>query len=136
MVAMPQFVVDRLKDMDQINRMEQVRKDLLSENIRSVAGGEEFTDVTLVCKDGLQVQAHASLLAALSKKMGELFASCITTFPAMVVFIPDMKKEVVEKLLSLYSNKWEEVEVDHSLRQSVKLLAQFFSGFTSRGLGV
>ena len=122
MVAMHQLVLDCLKAMDQINRMEQVRKDLLSENIRSVAGGEEFTDVTLVCKDGLQVQAHASLLAALSKKMGELFATCITTFPAMVVFIPDMEKEVVEKLLSLYSNKWEVVEVDHSLRQAAELL--------------
>ena len=83
-----------------------------------------------------QVQTHASLLATLSKKRGELFTTCITTFPTMVVFIPDMKKEVVEMMLSLYSNKWEEVEVDHSLRQSVKLLAQFFSGFTSRGLGV
>ena len=43
----------------------------------------------------------------------------------MVVFIPDMKKEVVEKLLSLFSNKWEEVEIDHSLRQAAKLLTQF-----------
>ena len=63
--------------------------------------------------------------ATLSKKMGELFTTCITTFPIMVVFIPDMKREVVEKLLSLYSNKWEEVEVNHSLRQAAKLLAQF-----------
>ena len=31
----------------------------------------------------------------------------------------------MEKLLSLYSNKWEEVEVDHSVRQAAKLLAQF-----------
>ena len=37
----------------------------------------------------------------------------------------DMKKEVVEMMLSLYSNKWEEVEVDHSLRHAAKLLAQF-----------
>ena len=72
-----------------------------------------------------QVQTHASLLATLSKKRGELFTTCITTFPTIVVFIPDMKKEVVEMMLSLYSNKWEEVEVDHSLRQAAKLLAQF-----------
>ena len=61
-------------------------------------------------------------MATLSKKRGELFTTCITTFPTMVVFIPDMKKEVVEMMLSLYSNKWEEVEVDHSLRQAAELL--------------
>ena len=92
----------------------------MSELIRSVAEGTESTDITLVCKDGLHVQTHVSLLATLSKKMGELFAICIT-FPE-AIFVPDLKKESVEELLSLYSKEWEEVEVGLDLRQAAELL--------------
>ena len=120
MVKLYQFKLS-VTEMAQLRRMQQIRKDLLSESIRSVAGGDESTDVTLVCKDGLQVKTHAGLLAALSKKMGEIFATTVA-FPDMVVFVPDVKKECVEKLLSLYSKRWEELEVDVDLRQAAELL--------------
>ena len=101
--------------MEQIKRIHQ-----MNESIRSLVEGSESTDVTLVCKDGLQVKTHVSLLATLSKKMGELFAISIT-FPE-AIFLPDLKKESVEELLSLYRKKWEEVEVDLDLRQAAEVL--------------
>ena len=100
--------------------MDQVRMELLSKGVRSIAGGADSTDVTLVCEDGHKVHTHIGLLAALSKKMGEIFAS-LNVFPE-VVFIPDMKKEVVEKLLDLYSKRWNEIEVDLDLWKAAYLL--------------
>ena len=94
--------------------------ELLSNGVRSIAGGADSTDVTLVCEDGHKVHTHIGLLAALSKKLGEIFAS-LNVFPE-VVFIPDMKREVVEKLLDLYSNRWNEVEVDLDLWKAAYLL--------------
>merc|ERR1719187_1876376 len=100
--------------------MEQVRMELLSSGVRSIAGGADSTDVTLVCEDGHKVHTHIGLLAALSKKMGEIFAS-LNVFPE-VVFIPDMKREVVEKLLELHSKRWNEIEVDIDLWKAAYLL--------------
>lgn len=100
--------------------MEQVRIELLSKGVRSIAGGADSTDVTLVCEDGHKVHTHIGLLAALSKKMGEIFAS-LNVLPE-VVFIPDMKREVVEKLLDLYSKRWNEIEVDIDLWKAAYLL--------------
>ena len=94
--------------------------ELLSSGVRSIAGGADSTDVTLVCEDGHKVHTHIGLLAALSKKMGEIFAS-LNVFPE-VVFIPDMKREVVEKLLDLYSKRWNEIEVDIDLWKAAYLL--------------
>ena len=94
--------------------------ELLSKGVRSIAGGADSTDVTLVCEDGQQVHTHIGLLAALSKKMGEIFAS-LNVFPE-VIFIPDMKREVVEKLLDLYSKRWNEIEVDLDLWKAAYLL--------------
>ena len=94
--------------------------ELLSKGVRSIAGGADSTDVTLVCEDGHKVHTHIGLLAALSKKMGEIFAS-LNVFPE-VVFIPDMKREVVEKLLDLYSKRWNEIEVDLDLWKAAYLL--------------
>ena len=94
--------------------------ELLSKGVRSIAGGADSTDVTLVCEDGHKVHTHIGLLAALSKKMGEIFAS-LNVFPE-VVFIPDMKREVVEKLLDLYSKRWDEIEVDLDLWKAAYLL--------------
>ena len=94
--------------------------ELLSNSVRSIAGGADSTDVTLVCEDGHKVHTHIGLLAALSKKMGEIFAS-LNVFPE-VVFIPDMKREVLEKLLDLYSNRWNEIEVDLDLWKAAYLL--------------
>ena len=94
--------------------------ELLSKGVRSIAGGADSTDVTLVCEDGHKVHTHIGLLAALSKKMGEIFAS-LNVFPE-VIFIPDMKREVVEKLLDLYSKRWNEIEVDLDLWKAAYLL--------------
>ena len=100
--------------------MEQTRRELLSRSIMEAAAETESMDLTLVCKDGQQVRTHASLMAALSKGMGKLFTT-LTTFP-VVVIVPDLTKAVVEKLLNLYSRKWEEADVDLDLRKAAELL--------------
>ena len=92
--------MDKVKQQVNMGGMEQTRRDLLSKSIRMTAGDIESMDVTLVCKDGLKVQTHASLMAALSKRMGELFTT-LTIFP-VVVIIPDLEVVVVEKLVNLY----------------------------------
>ena len=116
--------MDKVKLQVSLGGMEQTRRDLLSKSIRAAACEIESMDVTLVCKDGLKMQTHASLMAALSKRMGELFTT-LTTFP-VVVFIPDLTKEVVEKLLNLYSSEWEEAEVNFDLKQAADLLGLSF----------
>ena len=126
--------------IDQPERMERIdlfwgsQIDLLSASVRSVAGGTELTDVTLVCEDGNQVHTHAGLLAALSKMMGELLAT-MNTLPA-VIFIPEVKKEVVEKLMNLYSKRWDEVEVDLDLKQAADLLGLPLPSMTRRQVDV
>ena len=76
---------------------------------RSIAGlfrNQEITDLTLVCKDGHLVETHVSLLAILSKELGEVFSS-LPTLPNQVI-VPDVEKEAVEEVLMLYSKEWRE----------------------------
>ena len=103
-----------------IDEMEETRRDWLIRNIREAAGETDSMDVTLVCKDGLHVRTHVGLMAALSKRMGELFTT-LTTFP-VVVIVPDLTKAVVEKLLNLYRSEWEEAEVDVDLMEAAEIL--------------
>ena len=76
---------------------------------RSIAGSlrnQEITDLTLVCKDGHLVETHVSLLAILSKELGEVFSS-LPNLPSLVI-VPDVEKEAVEEVLMLYSKEWKE----------------------------
>ena len=76
---------------------------------RSIAGffrNQEITDLTLVCKDGQLVETHISLLAILSKELGELFTS-LPSLPSMMM-VPDVEKKAVEEVLRLYTKQWEE----------------------------
>ena len=103
---------------------EEVRAAMLSSSInlavRTSHTNRNQQDLTLVCEGGLLVQTNVSLLATLSKRLGELFLS-LASFPEVVI-MPDVKKVVVEELLEMYSLKWDQRQVSSELREASDLL--------------
>ena len=103
---------------------EEVRAAMLSSSIslavRTSHTNRNQQDLTLVCEGGLLVQTNVSLLATLSKRLGELFLS-LASFPEVVI-VPDVKKVVVEELLEMYSLKWDQRQVSSELREASDLL--------------
>ena len=89
-----------------LDHIEQMRRDLFSQSIAGLFRNQEISDLTLVCKDGLLVETHVSLLAILSKQLSKVFAS-LPTLPSQVI-VPDVEKETVEEVLMLYSKEWKE----------------------------
>ena len=89
-----------------LDHFEQVRRNLLSRSIAGLSRNQEITDLTLVCKDGQPVQTHISLLAILSKELGELFTS-LPSLPSLLM-VPDVEKDAVEEVLMLYTKQWKE----------------------------
>ena len=90
---------------------------------RSIAGlfrNQEITDLTLVCKDGHLVETHISLMAVLSKELGELFTS-LPTLPSLVI-VPDVEKEALEEVLMLYTKEWKERKLTFEQIKAADLL--------------
>ena len=90
---------------------------------RSIAGlfrNQEITDLTLVCKDGHLVETHISLMAVLSKELGELFTS-LPTLPSLVI-VPDVEKDAVEEVLMLYTKEWKERKLTFEQIKAADLL--------------
>merc|ERR1719319_470373 len=73
-------------------------------------------DLTLVTSTGL-VRTHSSILALTSPTLSATLSPSHT-----VVSLPDLTKEAVDKLLGLFTARWEEVEVGREEEQVVRLL--------------
>ena len=66
-------------------------KENISATFEDLRGDKEFTDVTLVCEDGLQVEAHKVILAASSPFFKELLRKHKHKNP--IVFLRALKSE-------------------------------------------
>ncbi len=71
----------------------------LVEGLKELWLEEKFTDLTLLCQDGVQIQTHRVTLALLSPFFRRIFASLPSLEEDSVISVPDIGSDVLREVL-------------------------------------